>query len=127
MKQELDVDEVTSDTVREIVSGMTSADAVEYLLGFGVPIARIYSVKELVKDPHLRDRGMFVEVEHPKAGKIKTTNFPAKFSETPGIVRSASPLLGQNNVEILTNLLGYTEEQVQRLEREGVIVSERTE
>jgi crotonobetainyl-CoA:carnitine CoA-transferase CaiB-like acyl-CoA transferase len=84
-------------------------------------------VKELVKDPHLTDRGMFVEVDHPKAGKIKTPNFPTKLSETPGEVRSAAPLLGQNNVEILTNLLGYTGEQVQQLEKEGVIVSEKIE
>ena len=125
MKQELNVEEVTCDTVREIVSGMTSAEAVDYLLGFGVPITQIYSVKELIKDPHLRDRGTFVEVNHPKGGKIKTPNFPAKFSETPGEVRSAAPLLGQNNNEILTHLLGYTEEQVQQLEKEGVIVTEK--
>jgi len=125
MKQELDVEEVTSDIVRELVSGMTSEGAVEYMLGFGVPIAQIYSVKELVNDPHIIDRGMFVEVNHPKAGTIKTPNFPSKFSETPGEIRSAAPLLGQNNSEILTNLLGYTEEQVQQLEREGVIVTEK--
>jgi crotonobetainyl-CoA:carnitine CoA-transferase CaiB-like acyl-CoA transferase len=125
MKQELGVEEVTSDIVRELVSGMTSERAIEYLLGFGVPIAHIYSVKELVNDPHLIDRGMFVEVNHPRVGTIKTTNFPSKFSETPGEIRSAAPLLGQNNSRILTNLLGYTEEQVQQLEREGVIVTER--
>jgi len=125
MKQELGVEEVTSDMVREIVSGRTSGEAVEYMLGFGFPIAQIYSVKELVDDPHLIDRGMFVEVTHPKTGTIKTTNFPTKFSESPGEVRSAAPLLGQNNSEILTTLLGYTEEQVQQLEREGVIASEK--
>jgi CoA:oxalate CoA-transferase len=125
MKQELGIEEVTSDTVREIVSGMKNAEAVDYLLGFGVPITQIYSVKELVKDQHLRDRGMFVEVNHPKAGKIMTTNFPSKFSETPGEVRSAAPLLGQNNNEILTRLLGYTKEQVLQLEKEGVIVTEK--
>ena len=125
LKQELGVEEVTSDIVRELVSGMTSEGAVEYMLGFGVPIAQIYSVKELVDDPHLVDRGMFVEVNHPRVGTIRTTNFPSKFSETPGEIRSAAPLLGQNNSEILTNLLGYTDDQVQQLEREGVIVTEK--
>jgi len=125
MKQELGVEEVTSEIVRELVSGMTSERAIEYLLGFGVPIAQIYSVKELVNDPHLIDRDMFAEVNHPRAGTIKTINFPSKFSETPGEIRTAAPLLGQNNFDILTSLLGYTDEQVQQLEREGVIVTEK--
>ena len=52
-------------------------------------------------------------------------NFPVKFSETPGEVHSPAPLLGQHNREILVNYLGYTEEEVEQLEKEGVIVSEK--
>jgi len=126
MKQMLDLEEVDSDTVKGLVTDMTNVEAIEYLLGFGVPVAEIYSVKELVNDPHLIDRGMFTTVEHPKAGTIKVTNFPAKFSETPGEIRTATPLLGQHNEEILSKVLGYTEEQIQKLEKAGVISSDRS-
>jgi len=126
MKQMLELEEVDSDTVKGLVSDKTCKEAIDYLLGFGVPVAEIYSVKELVNDPHLIERGMFTEVEHPKAGTIKVTNFPVKFSETPGEIRTATPLLGQHNEEILSKILGYTEEQIQDLEKAGVISSDRS-
>ena len=126
MKQELGFEEITSDTIKELVVDMTKTEALNYLLGYGVPVAEIYSVKELVNDPHLIDRGMFTEVEHPKAGTMKVTNFPVKFSETPGEIRTATPLLGQHNEEILSTVLGYTTEQIQKLEKQGVISTERS-
>jgi crotonobetainyl-CoA:carnitine CoA-transferase CaiB-like acyl-CoA transferase len=126
LKQTLDLDEMDSDTLKGLVSEMTTAEAIEYMLGFGVPIAEIYSVKELVNDPHLIERDMFTEVEHPRAGTINVTNFPVKFSETPGEVRTATPLLGQHNEEILSKVLGYTEEQIKELEKAGVISSDRS-
>ena len=126
MKQELGFEEITSDTIKELVVDMTKTEALNYLLGYGMPVAEIYSVKELVNDPHLIDRGMFTEVEHPKAGTIKVTNFPVKFSETPGEIRTATPLLGQHNEEILSTVLGYTTEQIQKLEKQGVISAERS-
>ena len=126
MKQMLKLEEVDSDTVKGLVSDMTSKEAIDYMLSFGMPVADIYSVKELVNDPHLIERGMFTEVEHPKAGTIKVTNFPVKFSETPGEIQTATPLLGQHNEEILSKILGYTEEQIQNLEKAGVISSDRS-
>ena len=127
LKQKIGVEEMTGDIMRKIVSEMGVDKAVNYFLEVGVPIAPIYSVKELINDPHLIARDMFVEVEHKKIGKIKVPNFPVKFHETPFEIRSASPLLGQNNREILIKLLGYTEEHVEQLEKEGVIVSEKTD
>ena len=126
MKQELGFEEITSESIKELVVDMTKTEALNYLLGYGVPVAEIYSVKELVNDPHLIDRGMFTEVEHPKAGTMKVTNFPVKFSETPGEIRTATPLLGQHNEEILSTVLGYTTEQIQKLEKQGVISTERS-
>ncbi len=126
MKQMLGLEEVDSDTVKGLVTDMTSAEAIDYMLGFGVPIAEIYSVKELVNDPHLIERGMFTEVEHPKAGTIKVPNFPVKFSETPGEIRTATPLLGQHNEEILSKVLGYTEEKIRNLEKAGIITTDRS-
>ena len=126
MKQELDLEEITSDIIKELVADLTNVEALNYLLGYGVPVAEIYSVKELVNDPHLIDRGMFTEVEHPKAGTIKVPNFPVKFSETPGEIRTATPLLGQHNEEILSKVLGYTTEQIQKLEKQGVITADRS-
>jgi len=127
LKNKLGVDSVTTEMVREIVSEMTRDEAVDYMVEIGAPVAPIYSVKETVKDPHLIARDMFVEVEHPKAGTITAVNFPVKLSETPGGVWRASPILGQHNREILRDLLSYPEAEIDRLESEGVIITEKVD
>ena len=67
---------------------------------------------------------MIIEVDHPKAGKIKTVNFPVKFSETPVDEMRPAPLFGQHNAEVVMDLLGYSEERFRELEKEGVILGE---
>ena len=62
-----------------------------------------------------------MEMEHPKAGKIKLINFPVKFSETKAQVKTPAPLLGQHNKEILTEILGYSEEKIKELVSKGII------
>jgi len=124
LKVRLGVDEITREVIRDLAAGMTRDEAVDLLVEVGLPVAPIYDVSDTVADPHLAARGMFVEVDHPKAGKIKVPNFPVKFSGTPGEVTSSAPLLGQDNREILKEVLGYTVEQIGELEKERVIVTE---
>ena len=57
-----------------------------------------------------------------KIGVYKVPNFPVKFSETPGEVTCASPLLGQDTKGILASLLGMGQGEIMKLEKEGVIV-----
>jgi CoA:oxalate CoA-transferase len=114
------VDEVTQKSVEERVSGMTRDEAVDLFVGMGLPCAPVYHVDETVADPHLAARGMFIELEHPLAGKIKLPNFPVKFSETPVVVKAAAPVLAQDSKEILMGLLGLSEERVIDLVRTGV-------
>lgn len=120
MKEYLGVEEATKELVAERVAEMTQEEAVETFTGMGFPCAPVYHVDEAVADPHLAERDMWVEIEHPKAGRIKQINFPVKFSETPGAVRSYAPLLGEHSREVLTELLGITEERFKELVRAGV-------
>ena len=125
MKEKLGVEEITKATFEGVISGMTRDEAVKYFAEIGMPVAPIYQVNESLKDPHLNARNMFIEVEHKKAGKFKTVNFPVKFSVTPGEVTSAAPLLGQHNREILEGLLGYDEKRIEELEKGGIIYTDK--
>ena len=113
-------DEVSKEMVREKVADMNRDEAVEFFVNADIPVAPVYQVDEVVKDPHINARNMFVEVDHEKAGQIKVINFPVKFSKTPGEITSAAPELGEHNIEILTEL-GYTEENIRDLQQSGVI------
>ncbi|KYH38286.1 MAG: carnitine dehydratase [Candidatus Bathyarchaeota archaeon B23] len=124
LREALGVEELSKELVEGRVAEMTRDEAVDFFVSIDVPVAPVYHLDEVVRDRHLWERGMFIEVEHPKAGRVRTTNFPLKFSKYSPPHPSAAPLLGQNNGEILIDLLGYTEEQVSELRREGVIGGE---
>ena len=120
MKEYLGVEEATKELVAERVAEMTQVEAVETLTGMGFPCAPVYHVDEAIADPHLAERDMWVDIDHPRAGRIKQINFPVKFSETPGTVERHAPLLGEHSREVLTELLGITEERFKELVRAGV-------
>ncbi len=81
----------------------------------------ILNIQQVVEDPHLNERGYFVEVEHPVIGKAKIPGIPFKLSETPGEVKSPSPLVGEHNEFILGKYLGINRAEIQQLKVEGVI------
>jgi len=63
---------------------------------------------------------MVVDVEHPALGKVRQLGIVPKLSDTPGKIRSLSPLLGEHTGEILSSL-GYTKEESDKLRQEGVV------
>ena len=98
------------------------AELVDRLLAAGVPAAPIYDIAQVVADPHIGGaREMFVDIEHPVAGKMKITGSHIKLSETPTSIRKPSPALGENNSEIYGGRLGLSEAQLQELKDEKVI------
>ena len=72
----------------------------------GVPVSLVRNMAEVVADEHSTERELFPEVEHQKAGKIRVTGLPVKFSDTPGKVGAGAPELGRDTVAVLRDLLG---------------------
>jgi CoA:oxalate CoA-transferase len=102
-------------------SQRTKAEVVRMLATGGVPAAPVNNVAEMVADPQVMAREMFVEFDHPTFGRLKTTGTPLKLSKTPGRVRRLAPVPGEHNEEIFVGLLGYSRDDVARWEAEGVI------
>jgi crotonobetainyl-CoA:carnitine CoA-transferase CaiB-like acyl-CoA transferase len=86
-----------------------------------VAAAPVYDVAEVMSDPHVRHRGLVVEVDHPKIGKVKLVKGPFQLSDTPAAPRTRPPLYGENTHEILRDDIGVSEEEIESLRREGVI------
>jgi CoA:oxalate CoA-transferase len=124
LKKILGVEEINRELIIEKVGEMTRNEAMDFFVKANIPVGPVYHVDEVVKDPHLLERGMLVEVEHPKAGKMKVPNFPVRLSETPGDIKTAAPLLGQDNRDVLSRILGLTDEKIKELEKKGVIFTE---
>jgi formyl-CoA transferase len=100
----------------------TVQEVVDALLAAGIPVAPINNIEQVVNDPHIAGaREMFVEVEHPKAGRTTITGTHLKLSETKPGVRTPAPLLGQHNEEVYADLLGFSPAQIAELKQQGVI------
>lgn len=100
---------------------ITVADAVDMVLGVGIPAGPILDLAQISTDPHIAGaRKMFTEVEHPVAGTIKLNSSPIKLSETAAEIRCPSPTLGQHNAEILDDL-GYSAEEIDSFTRKAVL------
>jgi crotonobetainyl-CoA:carnitine CoA-transferase CaiB-like acyl-CoA transferase len=125
LKKKLRVEEVSQEDLEEFLSGMDRYEAVEAFAQLGFAVGPVYSVKEVVRDPHIKERGTIVKVNHPNLGEVTTPNFPVKYSETFPKLDSPAPNIGQHNNEILIETLGYTEEEVADLEKNGIILTQK--
>lgn len=95
---------------------------VERLTGLGIPAAAVISPSLVTENPQLKHRGFFERLEHPRTGEGLYPCLP--FAHLDGIERwllRTPPTLGQHNKEVLTELCGLTEAELERLTADGVI------
>jgi CoA:oxalate CoA-transferase len=90
--------------MNELMKTRTTAEWLAFLEPAGIMCAPVNNIAQVVNDPHILEREMVVEVEHPRAGKLKVTGTPMKFSRTPCKIQKACPDMGQDTEEILKNL-----------------------
>ena len=92
----------------------------EILNPLNVPCGPVLSMKELAEEPSLRKTGTVVEVDHPTRGKYLTVGNPIKLSDSPADVRR-SPLLGEHTDEVLRDVLGYGDDEIQQAKDLGAV------
>jgi crotonobetainyl-CoA:carnitine CoA-transferase CaiB-like acyl-CoA transferase len=98
----------------------TVDEALAALAGADVPAGRIYSVADIVADPHYQARDMILDAELPGGTRVKMPGIVPKLSATPGAVRWQGPALGAHTDSVLADL-GRDPETIERLRREGVV------
>ena len=84
-----------------------------------MPIAPVNTIADAFDDPQVRHRNMLVETEHPLAGKYKMPGNPIKMGQEEFF--HPAPLLGQHNREVLEQLLGYSDGEIEALKERGTI------
>lgn len=85
-----------------------------------VPSGPIYSVADMMQDPHYQARGLFEEVDVP-TGKLKIPAMVPKLSGTPGQTHWAGPEVGAYNQQVYGDLLGLAEAEIEQLQQQGII------
>ena len=91
------------------------------LLGRGVPMGAINGIADIAEHPQVVARRALVEMDHPRAGKVRMVGAPVRLSETPGSVRTPAPMLGEHTDLVLRDLLGLGAEEIAALRTAAVI------
>jgi CoA:oxalate CoA-transferase len=99
----------------------TSAEWLKLASEEGIPSALVNTVDKVISDPQLLARNMLVDVDHPAYGKVKILGNPVKMSGFTEETFTAAPTLGEHNQEILSELLGYSQDKIDNLKKEKII------
>jgi benzylsuccinate CoA-transferase BbsF subunit len=96
-------------------------EVMETLQAAGVAAMPVMNLDDQFRDPHLREREIHLESDHPKVGLEFLHGIPWRLSGTPGRIRRPAPLLGEHNQYVFGDLLGLPDAEIQRLMQTGAI------
>jgi crotonobetainyl-CoA:carnitine CoA-transferase CaiB-like acyl-CoA transferase len=106
--------------IQALLADRPTRDWVCALEEAGVPCGPINDLAQVFEDRQVRARGLRVEVPHPLAGSVPVVASPIRLSRTP-VRHRTPPLLGEHTGEVLANVLGMGEVEIEALRRDGVI------
>ena len=107
--------------IKAWTEGREKREVMEAFAGAGVPCGAVFDTAEVLDQPHLIERGVITELVHPARGKYTAIGSPVRLSDSQ-VELSRSPLYGEHSDEVFTTLGGMTQEEVDELRRQKVIV-----
>ena len=113
--------------ISEWTGGQTQDEVVAALHAHGVPAAPVQNAAQLLRDEHLRERGLFERVTFPQSGDMGSRMFLARgwrLSEADVQVRGPAPDMGEANDYVLGGMLGLSQVEIEKLRNEQVIGEE---
>lgn len=108
------------EVIEDVLKDYTMQEATELVLSKGIPAGPILDVSQILADPHVKAREMFVEMDHPTLGRITVNGCAIKLMDTKPSVRTPAPALGQDNRAVYQGLLGLTDAQFDALREKHV-------
>ena len=103
------------------IATRTTADWLETLLAADIWCAPVQDYAAMSEDPQIIHNDMLIEIEHPTAGTFRTPGPSVRFSETPTSLRMPPPLLGEHSAELLRDVLGLGDDEIDELRAAGAL------
>ncbi len=116
MKNRDEINQIAEDWTRE-----HTIDECLAALGDEVPNCKVYTVKDIMEDPHFAERDMILKVPTKQFGEIAMQGIVPKMSGTPGQVKWAGAEIGEFNKEIYCDRLGLSAQELEKLKADGVV------
>ncbi|HEX7364697.1 MAG TPA: CoA transferase [Dehalococcoidia bacterium] len=86
-----------------------------------LPVAPVNRLSELTNDRQIMENNYIMDFDHPRLGKIQMPGYPIHFSKTNAITKIAAPDLGEHTDNVLKEIGGYSDDDIARFRKEGVI------
>ncbi len=112
--------DIVNDRIDEILAEMSTTEAIDHFRRHDVVAAPVNTIPQAAEDPHPWERGAMVEVPDFLAGSIAVSGDFWHFSRTPVTVGS-TPQVGEHNEDVLSGILGYSDDAIAELYEENVI------
>ncbi|MCL4369602.1 MAG: CoA transferase [Chloroflexi bacterium] len=107
--------------INEWVGSRTRAEVVETLSESEVACGPVQNIAEMVEDPQVKHREMFIQVDHSKAGKLWAPGVTLKMERAAKTKPGPPPMLGEHNEKIYGGLLGLSADEIAELKAQKVI------
>jgi crotonobetainyl-CoA:carnitine CoA-transferase CaiB-like acyl-CoA transferase len=107
--------------IRDWISKRDSGDIIAAFAEHDAAIAPVYSIEDIVQDPHYQARETITTIDHPTLGPVRMQNVIARLEKSPGRIRHAGMALGEHNIEILCGELNVSKQELEELENTGVV------
>ena len=101
--------------IEEWLSKKTRDEAEKILNENGVPVGSVYTAKDIFESEQVKARKSLIDIEDPDVGTYQFARGPVMLSDAPEIETNPAPDLGQHTHEILSSILGYSDEQINEL------------
>lgn len=108
------------ETIEQWTMTKTKFEVMDICNPHDIPVGPILSMKEISEDEGLFETGTMVRVDHPERGEYLSVGCPIKLSDS-AVEVTRSPLLGEHTVEVLSDVLGYSGEELERIAESGAV------
>lgn len=107
--------------LQDIIETRDAQHWLDQMAEAGIPSGPINSIEQVFDHPQVLARNIVVETPHPTAGSVRLVGAPVELSRTPAGIRSAPPLLGQHTDDVLSTVLGKSDDEIELLRQKGVL------
>jgi crotonobetainyl-CoA:carnitine CoA-transferase CaiB-like acyl-CoA transferase len=115
---------IVNEAINSWLATLPGTDAaVTILREARIPHAPVLTVEEAMQHPHLVERGTVRTVHDRILGDFQIPGVPLRFSGFPDPLELQAPFLGEHNRKILSNYLGFSNDRIAQLEKDGVLQS----
>ncbi len=112
--------------ISDVLSTRTTAEWEGIFADNDIPCGPVNTVAQAFNMPIIAERAVIRTAEHPTVGRVPVVRSPVRFvGRFEDAAIAPAPLLGEHTAEILANLLGYDQQRIETLAREGAISAPR--